>query len=138
MIRKDFISKYIEELGKSMARLIAYEIGDEDDNFIFHFNEMLRSYYRLDDNELATLLIADEDRDQFLLSDELKKASIRTYLKAARVYFTIGQTEKAVLSFKIVERIQNVNSGIFQFPTEEDAIIAAEYKTVKEQLNSFV
>ena len=134
MIRKDFISKYIEELGKSMARLIAYEIGDEDDNFIFHFNEMLRSYYRLDDSELATLLIENEERDQFLLSDELKKSSIRTYLKAARVFLTLNQTEKAVLSFKIVERIQSVNSGIFQFPTEEDTIIAQEFLYVKEKI----
>lgn len=134
MIRKDFISKYIEELGKSMARLIAYEIGDEDDNFIFHFNEMLRSYYRLDDSELATLLIENEERDQFLLSDELKKSSIRTYLKAARVFLTIGQTDKAILSFKIVERIQNVNSGIFQFPTEEDQIIEKEFKEIREKI----
>lgn len=138
MIRKDFISKYIEELGKSMARLIAYQIGDEDDNFIFHFNEMLRSYYRLDDNELATLLIENEERDQYLLSDELKKTSIRTYLKAARIYFALGQTEKAVLSFKIVERIQSVNSGIFQFPTEEDQIIEEEYKIVQDQLSTLV
>ena len=117
-----------------MARLIAYEIGDEDDNFIFHFNEMLRSYYRLDDSELATLLIENEERDQFLLSDELKKSSIRTYLKAARVFLALNQTEKAVLSFKIVERIQSVNSGIFQFPTEEDTIIAQEFLYVREKI----
>ena len=131
MIRKDFISKYIEELGKSLARLIAYEVGDEDENFIFHFNEMLRSYYRIDDNELAILLEADQERDQFLFSDELKKKSIRTYLKASKIYTVIGENEKALICFKIVERIRDVNSGIFQFPTEEDALIDQEYQAAK-------
>lgn len=131
MIRLDFLSKYIEELGKNLARLIAYEINIEDENFLFHFNEMLRSYYRINDNDLSNLLIADEERDRFLLSDELKKKNIRTYLKAAKIYYSKGQNEKALYCFQIAERIQGVQSGIFQFPTEEDQIIAEEYKIVK-------
>lgn len=134
MIRLDFLAKYIEELGKNLARLLAYEVNIEDENFLFHFNEMLRSYYRIDDEHLAELLQEDEERDRFLLAEDLKKKNIRTYLKAAKIYHSINQNDKALICFQIVERIQNIQSGIFQFPTEEDQLIAQEYKLVKELL----
>lgn len=132
MIRKDFISKYVEELGKSLTRLIDYETNIEDENFLFHFNEMLRSYYRIHDEELEQLLVEDVERDQFLLSDELKKRNIRTYLKATSIYWQMGKKQQAQLCFQIVERIQNVNTGIFQFPTEEDHLITKEFNQVSE------
>jgi len=134
MIRLDFLAKYIEELGKNLARLIAYEVNIEDENFLFHFNEMLRSYYRIDDEKLVALLQEDEERDRFLLAEDLKKKNIRTYLKAAKIYLSIDQKDKALICFQIVERIQSIQSGIFQFPTEEDQIISQEYKIVKELL----
>ena len=134
MIRLDFLAKYIEELGKNLARLLAYEVNIEDENFLFHFNEMLRSYYRIDDEQLAELLMEDEERDRFLLAEDLKKKNIRTYLKAAKIYYSIDQKDNALICFQIVERIQNIQSGIFQFPTEEDQLIADDFKTVKNLL----
>ena len=134
MIRLDFLAKYIEELGKNLAKLLAYEVNIEDENFLFHFNEMLRSYYTINDEELATLLTPDEERDRFLLADDLKKKNIRTFLKAAKTYFAIEQKEKALIAFQIAERIKTNQSGIFQFPTEEDQLIEKEYNLIKEKL----
>ena len=76
MIKQDFISKYIQELNKTLARIISLEIGNADEGFLIIFNQMLQSYYKIDDNNLSTLLQENEELDQFLLADELKKKNI--------------------------------------------------------------
>ena len=60
MIKQDFISKYIQELNKTLARIISLEIGNSDEGFLIIFNQMLQSYYRINDNNLDTLLIEDQ------------------------------------------------------------------------------
>lgn len=46
MIKQDFISKYIQELNKTLARIISLEIGNADEGFLIIFNQMLQSYYK--------------------------------------------------------------------------------------------
>lgn len=135
MIKQDFISKYIQELSKTLAKIIAFGVGNSDDGFLIIFNQMLQSYYKIDDNSLAVLLEVNEERDQFLLADELKKKNILTFMKAIRVYMNQGNTEKAKASYEVLKRIESVNTGIFQFPTEEDNLIAIERKLVEEKMN---
>ncbi|MGV0752983.1 hypothetical protein [Empedobacter brevis] len=134
MIKQDFISKYIQELNKTLARIISLEIGNSDDGFLIMFNQMLQSYYKIDDNNLSTLLEVNEERDQFLLSDELKKKNILTFMKAIRVYINQNNSEKALTSYEVLKRIERLNSGIFQFPTEEDNLIAQERKVIEEKI----
>ncbi|WP_353164682.1 hypothetical protein [Empedobacter brevis] len=134
MIKQDFISKYIQELNKTLARIISLEIGNSDDAFLIMFNQMLQSYYKIDDNNLSTLLEVNEERDQFLLSDELKKKNILTFMKAIRVYINQNNSEKALTSYEVLKRIESLNSGIFQFPTEEDNLIAQERKVIEEKI----
>ena len=134
MIKQDFISKYIQELNKTLARIIALEVGNSDDGFLIIFNQMLQSYYKIDDNNLSTLLIEDQERDQFLLADELKKKNILTFMKAIKVYLNQGNTDKAKASYAVLKRIESINSGIFEFPTEEDALIAEQRKVVEEKM----
>ncbi len=134
MIKQDFISKYIQELNKTLARIISLEIGNSDDGFLIMFNQMLQSYYKIDDNNLSTLLEINEERDQFLLSDELKKKNILTFMKAIRVYINQNNSEKALTSYEVLKRIERLNSGIFQFPTEEDNLIAQERKVIEEKI----
>ena len=55
MIKQDFISKYIQELNKTLARIISLEVGNSDDGFLIIFNQMLQSYYKVDDNNLSIL-----------------------------------------------------------------------------------
>ena len=136
MIKQDFISKYIQELNKTLARIISLEIGNADEGFLIIFNQMLQSYYKIDDNNLSTLLQANEERDQFLLADELKKKNILTFMKAIRIYLNREDVEKAKASYEVLKRIESINSGIFQFPTEEDNLIAQERKVVEEKMTN--
>ena len=136
MIKQDFISKYIQELNKTLARIISLEIGNADEGFLIIFNQMLQSYYKIDDNNLSTLLQANEERDQFLLADELKKKNILTFMKAIRIYLNREDVAKAKTSYEVLKRIESINSGIFQFPTEEDNLIAQERKVVEEKMSN--
>ncbi len=136
MIKQDFISKYIQELNKTLARIISLEIGNADEGFLIIFNQMLQSYYKIDDNNLSTLLQANEERDQFLLADELKKKNILTFMKAIRIYLYREDVAKAKASYDVLKRIESINSGIFQFPTEEDNLIAQERKVVEEKMTN--
>ena len=136
MIKQDFISKYIQELNKTLARIISLEIGNADEGFLIIFNQMLQSYYKIDDNNLSTLLQANEERDQFLLADELKKKNILTFMKAIRIYLNREDVAKAKTSYEVLKRIESINSGIFQFPTEEDNLIAQERKVVEEKMTN--
>lgn len=135
MIKQDFISKYIQELAKTLAKIMALEIGNSDEGFLILFNQMLHAYYKIDDNQLEVLCLENQERDQFLLADELRKKNILTYLKATRLYLRNNSQEKAENCFKIVERIKNTHTGIFQFPTEEDQRIEEEYNRLKEKFN---
>ena len=136
MIKQDFISKYIQELNKTLARIISLEVGNADEGFLIIFNQMLQSYYKIDDNNLSTLLEANEERDQFLLADELKKKNILTFMKAIRIYLNREDVVKAKASYEVLKRIESINSGIFQFPTEEDNLIAQERKVVEEKMSN--
>ena len=136
MIKQDFISKYIQELNKTLARIISLEVGNADEGFLIIFNQMLQSYYKIDDNNLSTLLQANEERDQFLLADELKKKNILTFMKAIRIYLYREDVAKAKASYDVLKRIESINSGIFQFPTEEDNLIAQERKVVEEKMTN--
>ena len=136
MIKQDFISKYIQELNKTLARIISLEVGNADEGFLIIFNQMLQSYYKIDDNNLSTLLQANEERDQFLLADELKKKNILTFMKAIRIYLNREDVAKAKTSYEVLKRIESINSGIFQFPTEEDNLIAQERKVVEERMTN--
>ena len=136
MIKQDFISKYIQELNKTLARIISLEVGNADEGFLIIFNQMLQSYYKIDDNNLSTLLEENEERDQFLLADELKKKNILTFMKAIRIYLNREDIVKAKASYEVLKRIESINSGIFQFPTEEDNLIAQERKVVEEKMSN--
>lgn len=136
MIKQDFISKYIQELAKTLAKIMALEVGNSDEGFLIIFNQMLQSYYKIDDNQMLTLLNEDQQRDQFLLADELKKKNQLTFMKAIRVYISNGAIDKAKAAYQVLQRIESVNSGIFQFPTAEDQIIANERKVITEKMNA--
>ncbi|HCC95480.1 MAG TPA: hypothetical protein DEQ26_14390 [Flavobacteriaceae bacterium] len=136
MIKQDFISKYIQELNKTLARIISLEVGNADEGFLIIFNQMLQSYYKIDDNNLSTLLEANGERDRFLLADELKKKNILTFMKAIRIYLNREDVSKAKASYEVLKRIESINSGIFQFPTEEDNLIAQERKVVEEKMSN--
>lgn len=136
MIKQDFISKYIQELAKTLARIMALDVGDSDEGFLIIFNQMLQSYYKIDDNQMNILLEENQERDQFLLADELKKKNQLTFIKAIRVYLNRQDMMKAKATFEVLKRVESNQSGIFQFPTAEDQIIATERKFIEEKMNN--
>lgn len=134
MIKQDFISKYIQELAKTLARIIALEVGNSDEGFLIIFNQMLQSYYKIDDHQLDVLLQEEPSRDQFLLADELKKKNQLAFMKAIRIYLNQPSIDKAKAAFEVLKRIESNQSGIFQFPTAEDQTIATERKFIAEKM----
>lgn len=134
MIRKDFISKYVQELAKMLAKLMDLTLENNEEDFTHYFGEMLNNYYKIAPHQLALLLEVDQERDQFLLADELKKKNTLVFCDAALMYSSLGKNEQAETAFKIVERIQAMNHGIFQFPTAEDQLITTKINTLKETL----
>lgn len=136
MIKQDFISKYIQELAKTLAKIMALEVGNSDEGFLIIFNQMLQSYYKIDDNQFALLLEENQERDQFLFADELKKKNQLTFMKAIRVYISNHSIDKAKAAYEVLKRIESINTGIFQFPTEEDQLITKERKYVEDKINN--
>ncbi|ADX67852.1 MULTISPECIES: hypothetical protein [Weeksella] len=130
MLKRDFIAKYIEELGKMLSKLLDIEYyKDAVSEFDYYFKEMLHSYYHINDEQLQVLLEEDEERDLFLLSFDMKNKNILAFAKAAHYYVEQGETEKARQILAIIERINRVNSDVFRFPTEEDTWVE---KAIKE------
>jgi hypothetical protein len=85
---------------------------------------------------LDVLLEENETRDQFLLSDELKKKNQLAFMKAIRVYLSNQSVHKAKNAFEVLKRIENMQSGIFQFPTEEDFLITKERQLIEEKMKN--
>lgn len=130
MLKRDFIAKYIEELGKMLSKLLDIEnYKDAVSDFDYYFKEMLHAYYHIDDEQLQLLLEENEERDLFLLSFDMKNKNILAFAKAAHYYAEQGETEKARQILAIIQRINQVNSDVFRFPTEEDNWVQ---KAIKE------
>lgn len=134
MIQKDFISKYVEELAKMLAKLMSLTLENRLEDFEHYFGEMLHSYYKIDATQLAVLTEENEERDQFLLADDLKKKNTLVFCDAAIHYLQQGENEQALLAYQITKRIQSTNHGIFQFPTTEDQLILSKVSQLKEAL----
>ncbi|WP_068596776.1 hypothetical protein [Vaginella massiliensis] len=125
MLKRDFIAKYIEELGKMLGKLLDIEQYQEAvSQFDFYFDEMLHTYYKINSEQLAILLEENEERDLFLLAFDLKNKNILAFAKAAKYFYSKNQVEKVATIKKIIQRIQEVKSDVFQFPTAEDQAVA--------------
>ena len=132
MLKKDFISKYVEELGKMLTKLLDIEQFQEAvSQFDFYFDEMLHTYYKIDTNKLAILLEPNEERDLFLLNFEMKNKNILAFAKAANYFHAKGENEKVETIKKIIERINLVQSDVFRFPTSEDLEVQKNLEDIK-------
>ena len=58
-------------------------------------------------------------------------------MKAIRVFLNREDLDKAKATYEVLKRIESIQSGIFQFPTEEDNLIAKERKVVEEKMMNF-
>src|SRR5690606_40143474 len=102
MLRRDFISKIIEQMVNAVARLLKTDIEEEQEKFLEDFNEFLRIYFQFPDENLAQLLEENEERDAFLLDEKLKNQLLHLFANAGLVYVNanLNQIEKAKTSLK--------------------------------------
>ena len=131
MLRRDFISKIIEQMVNSIARLLKKEIEQED--FKKGFEEFLSTYFQLSSGELEKLVEENKERDAFLLDEKLKNQLIHLFVQAGFVFQKSNQTEKAKTCVKVIERIQNQHSDIFEFPNEESEKLGEKMEELKNQ-----
>jgi len=134
MLRRDFISKIIEQMVNAIARLLKIDIEKEQEKFLENFDELLDIYYQISDDELEKLLEPNDERDAMLLDEKLKNLQLRLFINAGLVFIRQNQIEKARICLKIIERIQVKHSDVFEFPSDESLKIEEEI----ERLNSFL
>ena len=131
MLRRDFISKIIEQMVNAIARLIKIDIEKEQEQFLEDFDEFLHTYFQLSDADLALLTEENEGRDGLLLNENLKDQLIHLFVNAGLVFQGNQQSEKAKNCLKIIQRIKNQHGHIFEFPTEETQKLEEKLKVLK-------
>lgn len=134
MLRRDFISKIIEQMVNAVARLIKIDIENDQEKFLENFEEFLSTYFKISDAELEKLWEENEERDAFLLDEKLKNQLMLLFVQAGIVFQKSNQSEKAKSCVKIIERIQNQHSDIFEFPSEETEKLEEKIEELRNQL----
>lgn len=137
MLRRDFISKIIDQMVNAIARLLKKEIKQED--FKKGLEEFLSTYFQISSEELEKLTEENDERDAFLLDEKLKNQLIHLFVQAGFVFQKSNQRKKAKTCVKIIERIQNQHSDIYEFPSEESEKLGKRMEELKSiVLNSFL
>lgn len=132
MLRRDFISKIIEQMVNAVARLLELNVKEEPQKFHIQFDELLQTYFSLNSNELNLLLEENEERDALLLDEKLKNYQIRMFINAGFAFIETQQSDKSKTCIQIIERIQQQHSHVFEFPTVESSKISQDLINLKE------
>lgn len=135
MLRRDFISKIIEQMVNAMARLLELNVSEEPQKFLNHFDELINTYFQLNAQELNLLLENDEERDALLLDEKLKNYQIRMLVSAGFAFTETQQHPKAKICMQIIERIQQKHSNVFEFPTLESSKINEDLEILKKLIS---
>lgn len=134
MLRKDFISKIIEQMLNAIARLMKIDNEKETEKFLGVFDEILKTYYDLHSDEMDNLLLPDEKRDAMLLDEKLKNFQLRMFVQAGFAYLKTDDLKQAKNCLSIIERIQHEHSDVFEFPTEEHKKLKEDIEKLREKL----
>lgn len=132
MLRRDFISKVIEQMVNAVARLLELNVKEEPKKFLIQFDELLQTYFSLNSNKLNFLLENNEERDALLLDEKLKNYQIRMFINAGFAFIETKQSDKANVCIQIIERIQQQHSNVFEFPSAESSKINSDLIELKE------
>lgn len=132
MLRRDFISKIIEQMVNAVARLLELNGKEEPQKFFNQFDELMQTYFKLNAEKLNLLLENEEERDALLLDEKLKNYQIRMFLNAGFAFVETKDLSKAQICVQIIERIQQQHSNVFEFPTAESSKINSDLSELKE------
>ncbi len=136
MLRRDFISKIIEQMVNAVARLLNLDVKEEPQKFLGQFDELLKTYFQLNEEELNLLLENEEERDAFLLDEKLKNYLIRLFTNAGFAFAGTEQLSKAKICLRIIERIQQQHSNVFEFASEESSKINEDLNELKQLISA--
>lgn len=136
MLRRDFISKIIEQMVNAVARLLKLDVKEEPQKFLHQFDELIQTYFQLNEEELNLLLENDEERDALLLDEKLKNYQIRLFLNAGFAFAATGQASKAQICLQIIDRIQLQHSNVFEFPSQESSKINDDLIELKQLISA--
>lgn len=135
MLRRDFISKIIEQMVNAIARLLELNIQEEPQKFMNGFDELMQTYFSLNSDELNQLLEPNNERDALLLDEKLKNYQIRMFINAGFTFLQTKQSDKAKMCIQIIERIQQQHSNVFEFPSSESSKINQDLMNLKELIS---
>lgn len=138
MLRRDFISKIIEQMVNAVARLLNIDYEKETEKFLDKFDELLTTYFELNHTELKRLLKTDEKRDALLLDEKLKNFQLQTFARAGLAYLKIKNIQNAKDCLEIINRIQHQHSDVFEFPNVESVKLSEEIKLLSSRLNDCI
>ena len=134
MLRRDFISKVIEQMINAVARLLKIDYEKETEKFLDEFDSLLDTYFQLSTEELEQLVETDEQHDALLLDEKLKNFQLRLFAHAGLAFMLKSEKEKAEKCLKIIERIQIQHSEVFEFPSVESLKLEEEIEKLKNAL----
>lgn len=119
MLKQGFISKIIEQIVQSIARMLTMDHEKEAEKFLHDFDETLQTYYKTKIQDLESLTQINPEKDVFLLDDKLRNMQLHLFGKAAWAFYHQDEMESAKTCLKIIERIQAEESAVFEFPSQK-------------------
>lgn len=134
MLRRDFISKIIEQMLNAIARLMKIDNEKETEKFLGVFDEILKTYYDLHSEEMDNLILPDEKRDVMLLDEKLKNFQLRMFVQAGFAYLKTESLTQAKNCLSIIERIQDERSDVFEYPTDETQRLMEDIEQLRGKL----
>lgn len=127
MLRRDFVSKIIEEFANSISKILKLDYIQDKKKFLSNFEESLQTYFHLSPENLSELLLENEEQDIFLLDEKLKNHLMSLFLRAGLVFLNSNEKPNAKICLEICQRIKNQHSTLFEFPGIESAKIQKEW-----------
>lgn len=134
MLRRDFISKIIEQFVNAISRMLKLDYRKENKKFLEKFDESLHTYFKISSEDLDKLLEENEDRDVFLLDEKLRNQLLSLFIRAGLALLSSHEKSKAEKCLEIVKRIQKQHSTLYEFPSEESLRIEKEWNQLRNEI----
>lgn len=118
MLRQDFLSKIIEQIVQVIARALKMDHEQEAEKFLENFDQILLTYYKINQKDLTQLTETNQERDAFLLDEKLRNFQLQLFVKAGLAYFQKNEILQAKNCLSVIERIQQEQITVFEFPSQ--------------------
>lgn len=136
MLKKDFISKIIEQIVDSIAKILKIDHEKQAEEFLLQMEIFLQTYFQISSENLNSLLESDDKNDAYLHNEQLNNFYLNLFAKAGLAYFHQGKKEQANICLQIISEIQKNQSNIFQFPSDQSIKIETLIKELQQNLKN--